>query len=161
LYKGIGDGQNGHGGKPPWHVTNDRAYFSQRNEGQASSPLFHVGTRPRETGSSKKGLNRRSQRSQRGTCSSVKIRVWPCSRLFCYTRYPLKTAENRLNMRPPRIAQRVPGVEPPAESYHPFRRRVYARGTLTFFSTFPLTAQMAGIVVSRPMIVKVAPTALL
>ena len=60
LYKGIGDGQNGHGGKPPWHVTNDLAYFSQRNVDQAirlnGSPLFHVGARPRETGNSKEAL---------------------------------------------------------------------------------------------------------
>jgi hypothetical protein len=41
-----------------------------------------------------------------------------------------------------------------------FCRGAYARGTLAFFSAFPHTAQMAGIVVTRPMIVRVAPTAL-
>jgi len=41
-----------------------------------------------------------------------------------------------------------------------FFRGVYARGTLAFFSAFPHTAQIAGIVVTRPMIVRVAPTAL-
>jgi hypothetical protein len=36
----------------------------------------------------------------------------------------------------------------------------YARGALAFFSAFPHTAQTAGMVVIRPMIVRVAPTAL-
>jgi len=39
-------------------------------------------------------------------------------------------------------------------------RGVHANGRLAFFSAFPHTAQMAGIVVTRPITVRVAPTAL-